>query len=298
MVFQAILNIHLPFIFAIGAGINALLAGKRVYELVRGFSLSHIIYFLHCLLDCITCLLVFVSTYEGISRSTQGGCLLLTSFGLFWFVFSLRAWCNLYLAIYHYHRVLSPSLSDRKIKWHAYVASLLIAIISSLTSTLAAVYYFEYDLNYHYCGSVFDFESEIQPDRFILIRYLYIMNIALNYLLPISAVIWFYAELLESLIEYEAPSRVICRTREFILLDGYLLLWLCAPIHLLELIQIMHWRIEIPYGRIYTKLLTMTGASYSILYPIIHLIMTTQFTSPFIVLFQKIFRVYTHSYNY
>lgn len=106
------------------------------------------------------------------------------------------------------------------------------------------VYYAEYDFEWSFCGNIFDFEGELLPNRFILVRYLYIVSITLNYLLPVTATIWFYSEVLESLREFEAPTVVVEAVERLILLDGYLLLWLSAPIHMLELIQLMHWKEE------------------------------------------------------
>lgn len=154
---------------------------------------------------------------------------------------------------------------------------LLAALISAIIAALAMVYYAEYDFEWSFCGNIFDFEGELLPNRFILVRYLYIVSITLNYLLPVTATIWFYSEVLESLREFEAPTVVVEAVERLILLDGYLLLWLSAPIHMLELIQLMHWKEELPHGNVYVKVLTMIAGAYCIMHPICRLVLNKTF---------------------
>ncbi|EUB56698.1 Elongator complex protein 2 [Echinococcus granulosus] len=229
-------------------------------------------------LDSITCLILYFSVYSSEQKQTEFTCLLVTSFSQFWFFFSLRAWSNIATASYHHRRILFSSNEENyQVKWRTCLTLLLAALISAIIAALAMVYYAEYDFEWSFCGNIFDFEGELLPNRFILVRYLYIVSITLNYLLPVTATIWFYSEVLESLREFEAPTVVVEAVERLILLDGYLLLWLSAPIHMLELIQLMHWKEELPHGNVYVKVLTMIAGAYCIMHPICRLVLNKTF---------------------
>ncbi|VDM18752.1 unnamed protein product [Hydatigera taeniaeformis] len=157
--------------------------------------------------------------------------------------------------------------------WRTGLSLAFSALISAIIAALAAIYYTEYDVERAFCGNIFDFEDELPPNRFVLVRYLYVLSISLNYLLPVTAAILYYSEVLEALKEFDAPIAVIEEAEKFIRLDGHLLLWLGAPIHMLESIQLMHWKRELLHGKFYAKVFTMLAGAYCIMQPTLHIVL-------------------------
>ncbi|KAL5970108.1 hypothetical protein TSMEX_002114 [Taenia solium] len=190
---------------------------------------------------------------------------------------SLRVWSNIGTAAYHHHCVLASSETGYEVKWRTFLSFALAALISAISAALASVYYAEYDFEGTFCGNIFQFDGEMPSNRFVLVRYLYIASISLNYLLPVTAVTWYYSEVLESLKEFDAPLAVVEAVENLIILDGHLLLWLSAPIHMLELIRLMHRKEELLHNNVYVRVFTMIAAAYCIIHPIFHLVLNKTF---------------------
>lgn len=272
-----IVNHYLPITFIIGAIGNFLFATGLTYALKQRFTLINSLHLLQRFLDSLICLVLYLSVYSSTRAQTVLMCLLGASFSQFWFFFSLRVWLNIATAAYHHHRVLFSTGANYEVKWRTFLGFALAALISAISAALAPACYAEYDSEGAFCGNIFEFEGEMPTNRFVLVRYLYIVSISLNYLLPVTAVVRYYSEVLESLREFDAPIAVIKEVENLILLDGHLLLWLVAPIHMLELIQLMHRKEELLHGNVWVKVFTMIAAAYCIIHPILHLVLNKTF---------------------
>ncbi|VDD74197.1 unnamed protein product [Mesocestoides corti] len=233
------------FLFA--AIVNIILTIEHAYTASRRrLSFLILLNLLQNLLNTTACFAVFFTIRAKTQQPSEWECYLIASFAIFWFVFSLRAWTNVFVCTSHYLRILRPRSSGNLKRLFTYGVLILTASMSSLASALIHVFMYEFEEEYGVCSAVFLYEDELAHRRFMRVRVSFVASVALNYLLPIIVVSFIYSELLTTLKSVNAPKKVIRDIEELLLLDKHLYLWLVGPIHSLMALQFIFLMKEFP----------------------------------------------------
>lgn len=207
-----------------------------------------------------------------ISQTARYSCLILRSFSVYWLLFSLRIWSNVIAAVIRYQHVLKSVTVHQESKRKLIAIYVLLGFVASSSSYLVHFYRVEYDPFKGVCERINFAARDFSQNRLILVRCIVILLVPSAFLFPIGTVIWLYRNILRILCEFNAPALVVAEIEDLLLREGYFLLLLTAPAHVLWLIEFMHCKEEVLLGNSFANGLALISGSYCVLNPLFHLI--------------------------